>query len=425
MNSILSKITNLEKWQKTLYIVFFAQLISVVGFASIFPFLPLYVQSLESRSSLSVELLSGLVFSAQAFTMMIASPIWGSIADRYGRKLMIERAMFGGAFLVLWMGFVNTAEGLIALRALQGAVTGTISAANAMVASVVPRNKMGFAMGLMQVALWGGVAVGPLMGGILADAFGYQLSFVITAALLFLGGLMIVFWVQEEFTPVQQENGQRPSILEAWKHIFAAAGVKTAFTIRFITGLAQVLIVPIAPLFIISLLPADAPVNFYTGLIIGVGGAASTVTAIYFGRLGDRIGHRKILIASSLAAAFFYFPQGLVTAAWQLFILQALAGAALGGIITTLTALLAQFTTQGEEGSVYGLDASLVSGSRVFAPLMGASIAYWFSLRLAISLNGFLFLAVFFLAVFILPKPQTAHDQTVEQTESVKEAVTA
>lgn len=403
----LSKISAMEQWQKTLAIVFFAQLISVVGFATIFPFLPLYVQSLGSRSSLSVEFLSGLVFSAQAFTMMIASPLWGAVADRHGRKLMIERAMFGGALIVLLMGYVGSAEGLIVLRAIQGAITGTISASNALIAATVPRDKMGFAMGLMQVALWGGVAVGPLIGGILADAFGYRLSFVITAVLLLIGGLLVWRGVHEEFVPPEESEGKRPSFIEGWKHVLAAPGVLGAFSIRFLSGLGQVLIVPIAPLFVASLLPNDAPVNFYTGLIIGVGGAASTVTAIYLGRLGDRLGHRKILAFSALAITIFYLPQGLVTAAWQLFILQALSGAALGGIITALTALLAQFTSRGEEGSVYGLDASLVSGSRVFSPLIAASVAYWFSLRVAISLNAAIFFLVFLLAIWVLPKPQT------------------
>ena len=135
-------------WQKTLYITLVAQLITAVGFSSIFPFLPLYVQALGSHTSLSVELLAGLVFSAQAVTMALASPIWGALADRYGRKMMVQRALFGGAVIMLLMGFVRTAEELVLLRAIQGLITGTVAANSALVAAATPRERTGYAMGL-------------------------------------------------------------------------------------------------------------------------------------------------------------------------------------------------------------------------------------------------------------------------------------
>ena len=107
-------------WKRTLTIVVFAQMMTAVGFSSIFPFLPLYVDALGARSGLSVEVLAGLVYSAQAFTMMLASPVWGALADRYGRKLMVQRAMFGGAVLLFLMALVRSAEELVLLRGMQG-----------------------------------------------------------------------------------------------------------------------------------------------------------------------------------------------------------------------------------------------------------------------------------------------------------------
>ena len=98
-----------SRWLRTLIIMFFAQLMTAVGFSSIFPFLPLYVESLGTNTDLSLEFLAGLVYSAQAFTMMLASPIWGALADRFGRKLMVERAMFGGSVILLLMAFVTSA----------------------------------------------------------------------------------------------------------------------------------------------------------------------------------------------------------------------------------------------------------------------------------------------------------------------------
>ena len=111
-------VSGLETWQRTLFILFFAQLMVAVGFSTVFPFLPLYVEQLGSTSGLSIELLSGLVYSAQAFTMMLASPVWGVLADRFGRKIMVERTMFGGAVILLLMALITTAEQLVVLRAI-------------------------------------------------------------------------------------------------------------------------------------------------------------------------------------------------------------------------------------------------------------------------------------------------------------------
>ena len=177
-------------WKRILYITVFAQIVTSIGFSSFFPFLPLYVAELGADSQLSVEFLAGLAFSGQAFMMMIASPVWGAVADRYGRKLMVERAMFGGAIVIGLMAFARSAEELVVLRGIQGLITGVIGAHNALVAAVVPRERTGYAMGLLQVGLGIGVALGPLIGGLVADLFGYRATFYVTSLMLFVSGIL-------------------------------------------------------------------------------------------------------------------------------------------------------------------------------------------------------------------------------------------
>jgi DHA1 family multidrug resistance protein-like MFS transporter len=390
-------------WQRTLYIMFIAQLMTAVGYSSIFPFLPLYVQDLGTSTNFSTELLAGLVYSSQAFTMMLASPVWGTLADRYGRKLMVERSLFGGVVLLLLMAFVTTAEQLVVLRGIQGLITGTIAAANALVASVVPRKHTGYAMGLMHVGLGAGVALGPLIGGAVADFLGYSEAFYITASLLLLAGLLVLFGVHEDFTPQKTENGERKRFLAEWRQILSAAGVVLTYSLRFMSTLGRMMITPIAPLFIASLMEDTTRVNTFTGLVIGVSSAATTVSAVYLGRLGDRIGQRKILIVCTFIAALLYLPQSAVTAPWHLLILQALVGIALGGIIPAISALLARLTVPGEEGTVYGLDNSINAGARSVAPLLGAAIAASYSLRATFVATALLFLSMGLLAIWSMP----------------------
>lgn len=393
------------RWQRTLYILFFAQLITAVGFSSIFPFLPLYVDALGTTTNLSVEFLAGMVFSAQAFTMMIASPIWGSLADRYGRKPMVVRAMLGGSVILLLMAFVRSAEQLVLLRAIQGFITGTLAASNALVAAVTPRRHTGYAMGLLQVGLGSGVALGPVIGGTVADAYGYAPAFYVTAALLFIAGILVLFGVHEDFEPSKSSNAQQNGFLASWREILSAPGVGMTYGMRFLSQLGRMLIIPIAPLFIQTLLAETSRVNTFTGLVIGSASAATTISAVYLGRLGDRLGHRRIFVTCSMLGALLYLPQSLVTAGWQLLILQALVGVALGGIIPAISALLARYTRAGEEGSVYGLDNSINAGARSIAPLLGSAVALWFGLRATFIATAVLFLAMGLMAAWYLPEP--------------------
>ena len=345
----------LEPWQRTLAVMFVAQVCTAIGFSIIFPFLPLYIEDLGTNTGLSIEFWAGMVFSAQAVTMMIASPIWGSLADRYGRKLMVQRAMYGGSVIILLMAFARSAEELVFLRAIQGMITGTVAAANALVAAQAPRKHTGFAMGMLQVGLWGGVSLGPLLGGILADNFGFRLPFLVTAALLLISGLLVTFFAHEEFTPEQKAAGRDKRFREEWVHVVTMPGVGQTYMIRFLSGLTRSMIVPITPLFIMALilsggldarppmpesgffldimLPGEEGISTYTGLVVGIASATATLSAVYLGRLGDRIGHRSVLIGSALLAIIFYFPQALVTAPWQLLVLQAITGLAMGGMV--------------------------------------------------------------------------------------------
>jgi DHA1 family multidrug resistance protein-like MFS transporter len=394
-------------WQRTLYIMFIAQMMTAVGFSSINPFLPLYVKDLGSSTDLSIELLAGLVYSAQAFTMMLASPFWGSIADRYGRKLMVERSMFGGAVILLIIAFSRSAEQLIILRAIQGLITGTLAASSALIASIVPRNRIGYAMGLLQVGLGAGVALGPLMGGAVADAFGYSSAFFVTAALLLLSGIIVLFGVREDFTPVKVSENKENNLTKKWRQILTMPGVVMAYGMRFMAQLGRMMVIPVLALFVESLLSDSGAVNTFTGLVIGAGSAAMTVSGIYLGRLGDRIGHRPIVIVSCIFAGLLYLPQSMVTKGWHMLVLYALVGIGIGGIIPSLSALLTNYSNPGDEGAVFGLDNSIRAGARSIAPMIGSAVGLWFGLRSTFIASGVIFLATGLVAVWALPKPKT------------------
>jgi DHA1 family multidrug resistance protein-like MFS transporter len=359
-------------WQRNLYVIWVAELVALVGFNVIMPFLPYYVQDLGIKDEKQVELWSGLLFSGQAITMGIFAPIWGSLADRFGRKLMVERAMFAGAIVMAAMGFARSVQELLLLRILQGCLTGTVAAATTLVASTAPRQKAGYSLGLLQMAIYVGASAGPMLGGLIADAFGYRAAFWVTGALLFVGGWLVVFFVQEQFQPVQREGSMAGDFMRGLRVVLGSKPLQSAFAVRLLSRLGDRLLVPLLPLFIASLL-TGGQVASIAGLVVGLAAASSAVGAVVLGRASDRLGQRRVLIVSTLAAAAFYVPQFFATNVVQLALLQVATGAALGA--------MAALAPEGRQGAVYGVDASMVSAANAIGPIGGAMLAAAVGLR--------------------------------------------
>lgn len=397
----------MEAWKRNLYVIWVAELVAVAGFSVVMPFLPYYVQELGITDLHQVELWSGGLFAAHAVAMTIFAPIWGSLADRYGRKLMVQRAMFGGAVVLSLMGFVSNVWQLAALRAVQGMLTGTVSAATTLVASSAPRERSGYALGLLQMAVWGGASLGPLLGGLIADTLGYRAAFWVTGGLLFVAGLTVWRFVEEEFTPPVRKEGSPDEGF--WHGIRLVARNRTLLSILSIRVLVRLgirTLGPILPLFIQSLVPPTARVASLTGLVSGAGAASSAVGAVTLGRASDRIGYRRVLLACTLLAAVIYVPQFFVTNPWQLLVLHALLGLVMSGVMASISALQANLAPEGRQGAVYGVDASAVSTANAVGPMLGSTVAAGLGLRVPFLVSALTLFVASGLTWFLIPHAQ-------------------
>lgn len=402
-----------NRWFVTLVIVSLAQALGTGGISLVYPFLPLYIQTLRDAHFISPELLAGLVIGAPPLVASIAMPFWGRLADQYGRKKMVMRALFGASVVLLLMGFAETALALIALRALQGLTSGIIASSMALVAGETPRERIGFALGTLQVGLFGGAAIGPLFGGLLAERFGFQVPFLFTSAMLVLAGLLVTLAVRETYVPaVDKPLDLNPlKLTRAWRGILRKRGVKTVYSLRFLNGFAQRSVMPIAPLFVAALIPSGvaAGASSYAGLVLTVSAIAITGGSFIFGWLGDKWGHRNVLILTACMAMTFYIPQVLVSNVYQLLILQALAGIAAGGVLSAPAAMLAKVTDLGDEGSVYGLDASVSSFANGMAPMTASVIAAMFGLRVVFAAVAIYYLLILLIGAQRLSQPKRKH----------------
>jgi len=397
-----------NRWFVTLIIVSLAQALGAGGISLVYPFLPLYIQTLRDAHFISPELLAGLVIGAPPLVASLAMPFWGRLADQYGRKKMVMRALFGASIVLLLMGFAETALALIALRALQGLTSGIVASSMALVAGEAPRERIGFALGTLQVGLFGGAAIGPLVGGILAERFGFQLPFLFTSAMLVLAGLLVTLAVRETYAPASDKVlDLNPSkMMRAWRGILRTRGVKTVYSLRFLNGFAQRSVMPIAPLFVAALIPSAmaAGASSYAGLVLTVSSIAITAGSFVFGWLGDKWGYRNVLILTACLAMMFYIPQALVNNVYQLLVLQALAGIAAGGVLSAPAAMLAKYTDLGDEGSVYGLDASVSSFANGMAPMTASVIAAMFGLRAVFAAVALYYCFILLIGAQLLPK---------------------
>jgi DHA1 family multidrug resistance protein-like MFS transporter len=369
-------------WQRNLFVIGAAELVAVAGLSVGFAFLPFYVQDLGVTEPRDVALWSGLLFTSSAVTMAIVAPIWGSLADRYGHKLMVERAMFGGAVILGAMGFVRNVQQLVILRAIHGCLTGTVPAAMTLVASSAPRRRSGYALGLLQMAIYVGSSVGPLLGGVVADTFSYRAAFCVTAILLFLAGLTVLFLVEEHFEPgAKKSNGPFGRLWRGLRLVLHSAGLLGVFGMWVVVRLGASIMRPVMPLFVQSLIPDAVRIASLSGLVLSINVGASAIGAVALGRAGDRVGHRQVLASCALCAMVLYGVQFFVTAPLHLLILQGVSGLAMGGIVASLSASLANLAPEGYQGVVYGLNTTAGSAADALGPMTGATIAAGLGLR--------------------------------------------
>jgi DHA1 family multidrug resistance protein-like MFS transporter len=366
-------------WRRNFYAIWTAEFVSVVGFSSAVPFLPYYVQALGVTAPGQVELWSGLLDSAHAVTMGILAPVWGSLADRLGHKPMVERAMFGGALLLGAMAFVANVQQLLFLRIVQGAVTGTVVASMTLVAAGTPSHRRVSALGALQMGIYLGASLGPALGGLVADAWGYRASFLITASLLAVGGVLVATMVQE--VHADSHEGDNRSFAQGIRVVLRSPGVLSVFAVQLLVRSAYRAVTPILPLFVQILVPHQARLSSLVGLVTSASMAASAVGAVVVGRTGDRLGLRKVLAACTAACAVCYGLQAMVTSVQQLTLLRALSGLAMGGVITALSATLAKAATDGYQGTVFGLSSSVVSMANAVGPMVGGAVAASWGLR--------------------------------------------
>ncbi len=362
-------------WKRTLYAIAAGELLAVAGFTTSTPIIPFYLQDLGVSDPFRLKLLTGLLQALPSVSLVFFSPIWGSLADNYGRKPMLLRALFGGVLIMLLQGLVTAPWQLLALRTLQGCITGTIAAATILVASVAPQEDVGYALGLLQMAIFLGGSLGPLFGGVIADLFGRRVNFFATSVLLLAAALIVTRYAKDNFQPPANRKSILESMVPDFRPLASSRALLSLLAVIAADQVAGSILNPFLPLIIQGLSTRSTHVGSTTGLILGLGAVSSALAAFTIGKVSHRVGYKRTLVICMVGASVFMIPQAFARSPLELLFLRIASCFFVGGNLPSANALIAQRTMPGKQGSIYGLSSAIASGSNALGPVIGVSIA--------------------------------------------------
>ncbi|WP_345817202.1 MFS transporter (plasmid) [Paraburkholderia sp. PREW-6R] len=360
-------------WKRNLAVCVFGSFTTLVSLSMLLPFLPLYVEQLGMKSAAAIVQWSGIAFGATFFGTAITAPLWGRLADRYGRKPMLVRAALGMAVVMSLIGIAHTVNQLVVLRLLAGLIGGYASASIVMIGTQAPRERAGWALGVLSTGALSGNLIGPLVGGFLPGLVGIRGTFFVGGAMIAIAAVATIMLVREDFDSAQDARRQRTAAAspreQASRYVIPALLVTAMMVL-----LANMSIEPIITVYIGRLgVPRDHLAQF-AGIVMAASAFGSMLTAPRLGALADRVGGWNVIIGCLLATALVLLPQAFVTRWWQLALLRGLMGMTIAGLLPSIAKLVRHSADEHHSGTVLGYLQSAQFSGQVIGPLIGGQI---------------------------------------------------
>ena len=358
-------------WQRNFKIAWIGTFFTGASFSIVMPFMALYIEELGIKGDM-VEWYAGLSVAISALASALVSPIWGRLADRYGRKPMMIRASMVMTFTMGGLALVPNVFWLLFLRTLNGLFAGYVPNATALIASQVPQNRSGYALGTLSTGLTAGVLIGPLLGGTLSEAFGMRGTFLLVGLILFICCLLTIFGLREDFQPV--EKGEMMTLSQVFARIPSKSMLIGLFVTSMIIQISAQSIAPMLALYIRYLGQRDN-ILFYSGLIVSAMGFSSLLSTPFLGKLGDRIGNHRLLLMGLFDSFLLYFLCGFAGSALQLGILRFAYGFGVGALMPSVNSLLTKMTPKEGISRIFSFNQSFSYIGQVLGPFVGSAVA--------------------------------------------------
>lgn len=380
-----------ENGRLSFVVLLVSQLAATMGFTFVLPFTPIYVQELGVADPGSAAAWAGVVNSSTAVTMGLVAPLWGRLGDRVGLKPMLLRATVAGAVVVGLMGLVESPWQLLALKTLQGCLTGTVAAATVLVSATAPPGRAGERLGTLQMVIFAAAAGGPFFGGVFADLVGIRASFGVTAALLAASAVLIFAWVTEERTADEElKEEESAEVSGPLPHRTLLPSLLALFVVQ----LAIMSAAPALPGFIHTLMEEPVRVASLAGWIIATGALAASLGSVVGGRLAARFGAQRVIIWTLLLAGISALPQAGVDSVALLWALRVVTGLFLGIAVPVANLAIRGAVRSERQGEAFGVAATATSAGNAVGPVAGGLLAASFGFGAPFLVPGVCLVAV-------------------------------
>ena len=361
-------------WKDNLRIAWLGSFLTGACISLVVPFMPIFVEQLGVEPS-QVTFYSGLAISVSAISAACVSPLWGILADRYGRKPMMIRAGLAMTITMGGLAFVPNVYWLLALRLLNGVFTGFVPNATALIASQVPKDKSGYALGTLSSGVVAGTLTGPFVGGMIAEIFGIRNVFLMVGGFLFLAAILTIFFIKEDFQPVPKEKAlPTKELFTSVKYPYLLFNL---FATSFVIQVAAQSVGPILALYIRDLGQKEN-LLFVSGLIVSSMGLSSMMSSGVMGRLGDKVGNHRLLIVAQAYSALIYLLCANASTPLELGIYRFLFGLGTGALVPGINALLSRMTPKAGISRVFAFNQVFFYLGGVIGPLAGSVVAEQF-----------------------------------------------
>ncbi|MGT2959719.1 multidrug efflux MFS transporter [Streptococcus caballi] len=341
------------------------------SFSLVMPFMALYVEELGAPKN-RVEWYAGLAVSLSALASALVAPVWGRLADRYGRKPMMIRASLVMTFTMGGLAFVPNVFWLLLLRVLNGLFSGYVPNSTALIASQAPRQHSGYALGTLATGVTAGSLIGPLLGGFLADLLGIRQVFLLVGFILLICNLMTVFFVKEDFQPMEKSDVMPTrQVLKKVKDRQVLLGL---FVTSMIIQISAQSVAPILSLYIRHLGQREN-LMFVSGLIVSAMGFSSMMSSSTLGKIGDKLGNHRLLLLALFYSFSMYVLCALSQSPLQLGIVRFLYGFGTGALMPSINSLLTKITPREGISRIFSYNQMFSNIGQVLGPFIGSAVA--------------------------------------------------
>ena len=357
------------------------------------PFFPQFLEQNGVHPISNVEYWAGAIQASGPLFGALFSPYWGGVGDRIGRKKMVLRSAIASSVAFIVTGFCTNPGEMFATRLISGAFSGFSTSAMALVATQVPETRLGYSLGWLSTGQIAGALLGPLLGGLVADHVASLRDVFYFAG----GGTMLlaigcVAFVREEFHESGARERSSVSLRESFREIVLHPSLAPMFVVIMLAQVCSSGISPVLPIFIRSIIGNTPHVATITGVALAVTGVAGLLSAPFLGRRSDEIGQRRVLLISLTGTALVTLPQMLTHNIIEFVSLRFGLGLFLGGILPSANAIIGKVARPENRGQTYGFTSTAQFFGRFIGPLLGASVAAAFGIRVVFALIGVLML---------------------------------